>query len=191
MLQAQTKEIIMLQRLNALPTTRNKDLILAAMGVALMFICAQASIPLRPVPITLQTLGVLLIGLTYTPRQAFYAMGSYILLGALGAPVFSNLHGGLEVLLSPRGGYIFGWLFAAVAMAYLARLWPAKAWWGFMLNSLVGSIIIYACGLPWLARFIGWQQAWMLGFVPFIIPGIFKAFLLSGAIYGVKFFRAK
>ena len=181
----------MSQRFNALPTTRNKDLILAAMGVALMVICAQASIPLRPVPITLQTLGVLLIGLTYTARQASYAMGAYILLGALGAPVFSNFHGGLEVLLSPRGGYIFGWFFAAVTMACLSRLLPTKAWWGFMINSLVGSIIIYACGLPWLACFIGWQQAWMLGFMPFIIPGIFKAFLLSGAIYGVKYYRGR
>lgn len=181
----------MLQRLSSLPIAKNKDLVLTLMGISLMFLCSQASIPLRPVPITLQTVSVLLIGLTYTPSQAFYSLGGYILLGALGAPVFSNFHGGFEVLMSPRGGYILGWFFAAVSMAFLARILPTKAWWGLMLNSLVGSLIIYACGITWLAHFIGWYQAWMLGFMPFIIPGIFKTFLLSSAVYGVKYYRAK
>lgn len=181
----------MLQRLSSLPIAKNKDLILTLMGIALMFVCAQCSIPLRPVPITLQTVGVLLIGLTYTPSQAFYSLGGYIALGALGAPVFSNFHGGFHILMSPRGGYIFGWFFAAIAMAFLARKLPSKAWWGFMVNSFLGSVIIYACGISWLAHFIGWHQAWMLGFMPFIIPGIIKTFLLSGAVYGVKGFKAK
>ena len=189
MLQAQMKEIIMSQRLNALSTTRNKDLILTIMGITLMFLCSQASIPMRPVPIVLATVGVLLIGLTYTPTQAFYSLGSYILLGALGAPVFSNFHGGMEVLMSPRGGYIIGYFFSAISMAYLARIFPPKAWWSFMLNTIVGSCIIYAFGLSWLSHFIGWEKAWILGFMPFIIPGIFKTFILSGAVYGAKYFK--
>jgi biotin transport system substrate-specific component len=191
MLQAQTKEIIMLQRLNALPTTSNKDLILTVMGVALMFICSQYSIPMQPVPITLSILGVLLIGLTYTPKQVAYSVGGWILLGAVGFPMFAGFKSGIPALLGPTGGYIVGFFFAAFAMACLARLLPTKAWWGFTINSLVGAIISYAFGLSWLAHLIGWEKAWQFGFVPFIMPDLLKAIFLSGAIYGIKFFRAK
>jgi biotin transport system substrate-specific component len=181
----------MSQRLNALPATRNKDLILTAMGIGLMFLCSQYSIPIQPVPITLSILGVLLIGLTYTPKQAVHSMGGWILLGVMGFPMFAGFKSGIPALLGPTGGYIVGFFFAAFTMACLARLLPTKAWWGFMINALVGAIIIYAFGLSWLAHLIGWSKAWQFGFVPFIMPDLLKAIFLSGAIYGVKFFRGR
>ena len=181
----------MSQRLNALPTTRNKDLILTVMGIGLMFLCSQYSIPIQPVPITLSMLGVLLIGLTYTPKQAAYTMGGWILLGAMGFPMFAGFKSGIPALLGPTGGYIVGFFFAPVTMACLARLLPTKAWWGFIINSLVGAIISYAFGLSWLAHLIGWSKAWQFGFVPFIMPDLLKAVCLSGAIYGVKYYKTR
>ena len=181
----------MSQRLNALPATRNKDLILTTMGIALMFTCSQYSIPIQPVPITLQTLGVWLIGLTYTPKQAAYSVGGWILLGAMGFPMFAGFKSGIPVLLGPTGGYIWGFFLTVVVMSNLALKLPAKAWWAIMLNTFVGSLIFYTCGVTQLAYLIGWSKAWQFGIAPFIMPNILQAIFLSGAIYGIKFFRTK
>ena len=119
----------MSQRLNALPTTRNKDLILTVMGIGLMFLCSQYSIPIQPVPITLSMLGVLLIGLTYTPKQAAYTMGGWILLGAMGFPMFAGFKSGIPALLGPTGGYIVGFFFI---YRRKFKRHPAGAFTGFL-----------------------------------------------------------
>jgi biotin transport system substrate-specific component len=181
----------MLQHLSFPSLTRNKDMVQTLMGIALMCVCSQACIPIQPVPITLQTLGVLLIGLTYTPRQAAYSVGGWIFLGAMGFPVFAEFSGGLHILLGLDGGYIWGFFLAIVAMSNLPLKLSAKTWWALTFNALMGSIILYGCGIAQLAYFIGWAQAWQWGFVPFIVPGILKALFLSGAIYGINFYRTK
>src|SRR5437660_1344422 len=85
-------------------------------GVSLLFLCAEVSIPLKPVPITLQTVPVLLIGLYYSRKAAIKTMLAYLSLGTLGLPIFANFSGGIHTLINVTAGYRIGFLVAVVAM---------------------------------------------------------------------------
>lgn len=156
------------------------------MGVGLMFICSQLAIPLEPVPITLQTVGVMFIGLMYTPRMALAIIAGYLTMGALGFPVFSSYSGGLPILLGTRGGYLLGFLPTVYMMAVLREKYAKDSGWFFLGICTIGTIIYMGLGALWLSKFIGFEKAITLGVYPFILPGFLKAFILSGALYGVK-----
>lgn len=157
-----------------------------AIGLGILFCCAQISIPLQPVPITLQTVGVMLIGLFYPQKTAVKTVLSYLALGALGAPVFSNLSGGLAVLLGPRGGYLIGFLLAAAAMSCARERILKETWLSMLCNCILGNAVIYLCGVSWLSFYVGLSQAIQLGFLPFILPGIVKSGVLSFAVRSIK-----
>lgn len=162
------------------------ELVQVLIGVGMLAAASQLSIPLQPVPITMQTVAVLLIGLFYPTKTAIKTMLSYIGLGALGFPVFANFAGGLHVFLEPTAGYIWGFL-ACVAAMCLFREKVAKENYVLQLaNCVMGSAVIYACGISWLALFVGAEKAIQLGLLPFIIPGCVKALLLTSASRYVK-----
>ena len=94
---------------------------LVVFGSLLLAVSAQFKIPLYPVPVTGQTLVVLLIGMTYGPRLGGITMAAYLFEGALGLPVFAGGAAGAAVLMGPTGGYLFGFLLAGVSMGYLAE----------------------------------------------------------------------
>ena len=94
---------------------------LVVFGSLLLAVSAQFKIPLYPVPVTGQTLVVLLIGMTYGPRLGGITMLAYLFEGALGLPVFAGGAAGVAVFMGPTGGYLFGFLLAGVAMGYLAE----------------------------------------------------------------------
>lgn len=152
--------------------------------VLLLFLMAQISIPLQPVPITLQTLGVMLIGLQFNRRTAFYSVFTYISLGAARLPIFANFSGGYYIFLSPRGGYLWGFLFAVLVMSIVNELLKLKCKPLIcnFLSCLAGTIVIYACGVCWLAIYVGINQAVVVGVLPFILPGLIKIFLLVTAL---------
>lgn len=155
--------------------------LLVSLGAALLFVAAQIQIPLQPVPITLQTLGVMVLGLLFDRRSAIQAVLLYLSLGVLGLPVFAGLSNLAAV--GPRAGYLVGFLAAVWAMTYAReRLGEPKNILGLMGLNLLGSLLIYACGIAWLSVFFGFKSAILMGFVPFIIPGLIKAVLLSGAV---------
>lgn len=155
-------------------------------GVVLLSLTAQISIPLQPVPITLQTFGVLLIGLTFERKAAIHSIASYLAIGALGAPVFAHFTGGLPYLLGPTGGYLFGFLLAVVMMSALKPYLNSRSLLQLALNALTGTAIILASGVAWLAAFVGTEQAVTLGLMPFILPGLIKAGLLAVALRYLK-----
>lgn len=152
------------------------------LGVLLLFACAQIQIPLKPVPITLHTLAVMLIGLTYKPKQSFEIVLSYLLLGAVGAPVFSHLSAGLGVLLGPTGGYLVGFLFAAPLTSWVLTQFSSKSWMVIFISCAAGHIVIYTLGIAWLATLIGFEGAIKGGLLPFILPGLFKTLILASII---------
>jgi len=156
------------------------------MGISLMMLCTQYAIPLEPVPITLQTVGVLLIGLTYSRKLAVQTMAGYLGLGAMGLPVFSHFTGGLSVLMGPTGGYLLGFLAAVYVMASLREKFSKESWLFFAGLALLGNIMIIGCGVLWLSKFVGIQQAFSLGILPFVMSGLLKAALLSSVLYGTK-----
>ncbi len=156
------------------------------MGAALLFVSAQIQIPLQPVPITLQTVGVMILGLLFDKRSAIQAVLLYLGLGVLGLPVFAGFSN--IALVGARAGYLVGFLGAVWAMTTLREYQgDLQNIFGLLGLNLLGSAIIYACGIAWLAVSFGLNQAILIGFVPFIIPGLVKILLLSGI---VRFLRS-
>ncbi len=152
------------------------DIVLVSAGAALTAIAAQVTIPLWPVPITGQTLAVLLVGSSLGALRGTLSMLLYAVLGIVGLPVFSGADSGISIILGPTGGYIIGFVFAAAFTGWIAqRSWDRKILRS-ILGFLGGTVVTFAIGLPWLAFSLGLtlEQTLVAGLFPFIIGGIVK-----------------
>ena len=152
---------------------------------ALTAVMAQITIPIPPVPFTMQVLAVVLSGLLLGPRYGALAQIIYLLLGAIGLPVFAGLKGGLGILLGPTGGYLISYPFAAAvaglaaaAMIDAARGRAVATGTGF---GLIALFIIYAVGATWLAVQAGLTPWAALagGVLPFVLFDVVKVVLAS------------
>lgn len=160
------------------------DVILIAAGAGLTAIAAQLAVPLWPVPITGQTLAVLIVGSSLGALRGALSMVLYALIGIAGVPVFSDATQGFSVVAGPTGGYIIGFIFAAAVTGWLAqRQWDHRLLKGFVAFS-VGTLATFAIGLPWLAASLNLslEQTLQAGLYPFILGGIIKAALAAGFI---------
>ena len=153
---------------------------LVVFGSLLLAVSAQFKIPLYPVPVTGQTLVVLLIGMTYGPRLGGITMLAYLFEGALGLPVFAGGAAGVAVFMGPTGGYLFGFLLAGVAMGYLAERGMARTVLSTIAAMVLGNSVIYLCGALWLANFIGLGQAIAAGVLPFLYGDALKLAVAAG-----------
>ncbi|HEV2614252.1 MAG TPA: biotin transporter BioY [Gammaproteobacteria bacterium] len=142
-------------------------------GAALFLaIASQISIPLQPVPLTFQSITVLLIGMALGPRLGGYAIALYLVAGSLGLPVFADFHAGFATFMGPTGGYLIGFLPAAVISGYLTQQhWKVT-------GALLGTFIIFGLGFAFLAQYLGTAQAWALGVKPFLISEPIKLMIL-------------
>ena len=166
------------------PRTLVMDAVLIVAGAALVTILAQLVIPLQPVPITGQTLAVLLVGSTLGAVRGSLAMVLYALLGLVGLPVFSDGTHGASIVFGATGGYIVGFILSAAMVGWLAeRQWDRK-----VLKALAtfaaGSLAVFAIGLPWLSitLHLNLAQTLAAGFYPFIIGGVIKAVIAAGLL---------
>ena len=166
------------------PRTLAMDIVLVVAGAALVTVLAQVAIPLWPVPITGQTLAVLLVGSTLGWARGAISMVLYALLGLVGLPVYSDGSHGATVLFGATGGYIVGFIVSAALVGWLAeRQWDRK-----ILKAIVtfvaGSVVVFAIGLPWLAVVLHTDLPTTLqyGLYPFIIGGIIKAAIAAGLL---------
>lgn len=160
------------------------DIALIAAGAGLTAIAAQVSIPLWPVPITGQTLAVLLVGSILGALRGTLSMVLYAILGIVGLPVFSDASHGVGVILGPTGGYIIGFIFAAALTGWLAqRAWDHRII-GAFLSFTAGTVITFVVGLPWLAAtlHLSFEQTLQAGLYPFIAGGAVKALLAAGIV---------
>lgn len=160
--------------------TKTRSMMVASLLAALLAASAWITIPIGAVPVTLQVFVVLLAGLLLSPRWAFAAVSSYVLLGAIGVPVFSGAQGGLGVLAGPTGGYIFGFAAAAAMVAAARGLLVPRAGSRTVpcyLSALLGVIVIYALGWAQLSMVTGMGsiEALSVGVVPFLVPDAVKA----------------
>jgi len=153
---------------------------LVVFGSLLLAVSAQFKIPLYPVPVTGQTLVVLLIGMTYGPRLGGITIAAYLFEGALGLPVFAGGAAGVAVLMGPTAGYLFGFLLAAIAMGYLAERGMGRTMVSTIAAMVIGNCVIYLCGALWLANFIGFGQAIAAGVLPFLYGDALKLVLAAG-----------
>jgi len=154
------------------------DIALVLTGAVVVGALAQVSIPMFPVPITGQTLAVLLVGGSLGMRRGATSLFTYLVAGVAGVPWFADFTGGPAALLKPSFGYIIGFVFAAALVGWLAeRTWdrrPVLAMAGFLLASLVPFLF----GLPYLAMVTGTSDPALVleyGFTPFILGGVVKA----------------
>lgn len=170
----------------AIQYVRSSQILLTLVGVTLLFLCGQVSIPLQPVPISLQTVAVLIIGLTFAKADALRSIASYLALGALGLPVFANFSGGFAKLMGPTGGYLFGFLVAIWIMCELRERIAHIGIKEMILIAFAGNAVVFLFGLPWLSVYVGWDFAVAAGFMPFIIPGLIKSVLVAIAVRYIK-----
>lgn len=153
------------------------------LGVALLVTTSQLNIPIQPIPITLQTVGVMLIALFYSTSNAIAVISFYLLLGMLGVPVYAGFTSGISKLFGPSGGYLWGFLVAAIVMCILKRYLKNTKLAHILLNCLMGTIVILACGVIWLKFFVGFASAIKTGLYPFIIPGLIKVLIAGMSFY--------
>lgn len=166
-----------------------QDVMVVVGAVILLFAASQVEIPLKPISITLQTVAVMLIGLTYTPRRALEAHLAWIGLGALGFPMFYGFSGGGHILVGPTAGYIVGFVVSTYFMATLKEKFSLKGWFYDALLCLMGTIIIFVFGVIWLSYLIGFSNALIHGVLPFILPGVVKAALLCTGLQILRSYR--
>ena len=169
-----------------LPRSLATDAALVVGGVALTAGLAQVAIPLWPVPVTGQTLAVLLVGASLGSVRGALSMVLYALVGALGAPVFSDGTAGTGALLGATGGYIVGFVLAAAFTGWLAqRRWERGLLRG-MVAFVAGSGVVFLVGLPWLrlALDLTWPQTLEAGLYPFVVGGIVKAVVAALVLRG-------
>ncbi|MFM8998869.1 MAG: biotin transporter BioY [Actinomycetota bacterium] len=167
-------------------TGRLTAVLLTLGGTAVVGLFAQVSIPLpfTPVPLTGQTLGVLLIGAALGPRRSAISLAIYLLAGAVGLPLYAGGASGWAAVTGPTGGYLVGFIAAAgVVGAMAARGFDRRP--GTTLAAYAtGSVIIYLFGATWLAVAlgIGAAEAFGLGVAPFLLGDAMKALIAAGLL---------
>lgn len=160
------------------------DVMLVAGGAAFTGLLAQIAVPLWPVPITGQTLAVLLVGSTLGALRGTVALALYAVLGIVGVPWFSYAASGWHVVAGPTGGYIIGFIVAAGLTGWLAERTVDRKVLGALASFAAGTLVTFAVGLPWLAASLGLdlEQTLQAGLYPFIIGGVVKTLLAAGII---------
>jgi biotin transport system substrate-specific component len=167
------------------------DIALVVSGAALTAVAAQISIPAYPVPFTLQTLVVLLVGATLGSRRGILSLGLYALAGLAGLPVFAPKADGSHVVgfaafVGPTAGFILGFVLAAYLVGLLAeRKWSSNVIKTFV-AFVVGSVVIYLIGIPVLSSFAfkGDLVAAITYMVPFMVWDVVKAVIAAGLLPG-------
>ncbi|MDK2871651.1 MAG: biotin transport system substrate-specific component [bacterium] len=159
-----------------------------ALFAALTAVGAQISIPIGTVPVTLQALFVLLCGMLLEPKLALASQLIYLLMGAIGLPVFAGFKGGLAHLYGPTAGYL--WSFPIASLMVSKFSFSAKGFLKKLLWGLVGIGVIYFLGWSRLGFFLhgDFHKAFHIGVVPFVGIDVAKAFLASVIAEKVKVF---
>lgn len=155
------------------------DIAYIGLSVALIAICSWISIPLT-VPITLQTMGICLISGLFGWKKGTLATVVYIILGAIGVPVFSGFTSGVGIILNSTGGYIIGFIFTALIVGFVSDKCKGKLI-PLILSMVVGILVCYTFGTVWFAvvyarendaASIGTILGWCV--IPFLIPDAIK-----------------
>ncbi len=166
-----------------------REIACIGLAVAVITVCAWTSLPVGPIPFTLQTLAVALVGALLGWKRGTVAVAVYLLMGLVGIPVFAGFKCGTAALFGPTGGYIFGFFFAALVPA-LFRLLPVKKFWVrtalFYFGNLLGLAVCYFFGTVWFVLMYRCSVGYALALcvTPYIIPDLVK--LAVAALLAVR-----
>jgi biotin transport system substrate-specific component len=152
-------------------------------GSALIALGAQVSVPMFPVPMTLQTLAILIVGLTLGSRLGVAAVAAYLVEGAAGLPVFAGGASGAHLLVGPTAGFLFGFLAMAFVTGFAVERGMARGLVGTILAATVASALLYVPGVLWLnaATPLDMNGAVNAGMLPFVIGDLVKS-VVAGLI---------
>ena len=166
---------------DVLPRSQAKDATLVLGAALLTALLAQVAVPVAgsPVPITGQTLAVVLTAAALGPARGVAGQGTYLLLGMVGLPFFSDASGGVDVVLGATGGYLVAFLPAALLIGAAVRRGADRHVLPAVLLFVAGQLVIFGIGVPWLAVVadMSARQAVAAGFTPFVVGGLVKAVL--------------
>jgi biotin transport system substrate-specific component len=165
---------------------RLRAMVLASLLAALTAAGSYIQIPIGPVPIVLTNLFVFLSGLLLGSRWGLASVGIYLLIGAMGMPVFAGGKGGLAHFLGPTGGYLLGYGLSVWGVGLIAERSKGRVVWEIM-ALILGVLSIYAVGVPWLkvVTEMSWLRSLMIGAIPFLAGDALKAsaaLILSRAV---------
>ncbi|MFD7690326.1 biotin transporter BioY [Streptomyces sp. NPDC059781] len=165
------------------PASRVRDAALVLGGAALTGLAAQIAVPVpgSPVPVTGQTFAALLVGTALGARRGFASLAVYALVGAAGVPWFAEGRSGMGM---PSFGYVLGMLLASVVVGALARRGADRSAWRTAGTMVLGSAVIYAVGVPYLALATGMSASAAIaaGLTPFLVGDALKAALAMGVL---------
>ena len=154
---------------------------LAVLGTIAITISAKINIPFYPVPMTMQTFAILVIGFAYGSRLGGATVALYLAEGAMGLPVFAG-GGGLAYMAGPTGGYLAGFLLAAIVVGALAERGWSRNWLMTTIAMAIGTAFISMFGVAWLANLSGMEKAIVDGLTPFIWGEVFKIGLAAAVL---------
>ena len=157
-----------------------RSVLLAVLGSLLLWVSAKVQIPFFPVPMTMQSFVVLGIGALFGWRLGGATVVLYLLEGAAGLPVFAGTPEkgiGLAYMAGPTGGYLVGFVMAAMVVGWLAERGFDRNAFKMFAAMLLGAAVIYIPGLAWLSFLIGAEKAVQFGFIPFVLADVTKAAL--------------
>lgn len=155
-------------------------------GSLLLALSAQIAMPLpfTPVPVSMQSLAVLLLGGMLGYKRASLAVMLYLLEGAIGLPVFANGGYGIAKLIGPTAGYCWGFVFAAFVVGYISEKNSQKSVATTFFAMTLGTVIILFCGAIWLSLSIGLEHSLNLAVYPFLLGDLAKIFFATAIIPG-------
>lgn len=159
-----------------------RAVLLALVGTGILTLSAKIAVPFVPVPMTLQTLAVLLIGAVFGARLGVATIILYLVEGAIGLPVFAGTpaHGiGLAYMMGPTGGFLAGYIIAAALVGWFAERGADHSFARMLAAMVAGEIAIFGLGYAWLAHLIGPDAALTLGILPFVPGDIVKTALAA------------
>lgn len=170
---------------------RTKQMVLIALMTAVTCVLGPLSIPLpfSPVPISLTNFAIFLAIFVLGMKNGTISFIIYLLLGAIGVPVFSSFRGGLQVLAGPTGGYLIGFIFLALIMGFALDHFNRKLV-PTIIGMIIGMAVCYAFGTVWLAKLLSlsFKEGLMMGVIPYLAGDAAK--IIIAAIVGPKLYGA-
>lgn len=162
-----------------------KKAAIVVLGSVFLAVMSQITVFFYPVPMTLQTLAVMLIGVTFGFRMATATVALYLLEGLVGFPVFAGFMSGPAIFIGGTGGYLFGFLGAAALMGYLADRGVTRSWAGMIATLFAGEVVIFGLGVAYLAYLYGFDKSLEYGFYPFWMADLLKLAIAAAMAKGV------
>lgn len=157
------------------------------LGTAVLAASSWIEVPMYPVPMTMQTYAVLIIGALYGWRLGALTVLTYLGEAAIGLPVLAGGAFGAVHFVGPTGGYLFGFVLAAALVGWLAeRGWTARGLLASLAVMLLGHAAIFVPGIAWLSTLIGFEQAVVYGLLPFLLGTLLKSALATATVEGAR-----